>query len=132
MLPPALKAMISLTSKAVVLGLICLLSIEAAGALLFFEEEGSLVYRRSAVADHVDELDTSGITTPREAVATFSARLHPYFGFAGRYDGELGGLHWNAIGSLQRTPITIPYAPAANEIVVVLFGGSVAQSLAVM
>lgn len=115
-----------------IIALLALLSVESAGALFFLWQTGSWVYvARQSAPIPASTTQTPAARTPAEAFATFAARLHPYFGFAGPYEGELGGLYWNALGSLQRAPLAIPYVPKSNDIVVVIFGGSVAASLVV-
>jgi len=113
--------------------LLCVLAAECGAALFVFWKTGTWVYaaKPSAATKPAADVQSPSGRTPAEAFSTFAARLHPYFGFAGPYEGELGGLHWNALGSLQRAPLAIPYVPKANDIVVAVFGGSVAASLIV-
>jgi hypothetical protein len=121
-------------TQGIIIAVLCLLSVEVAGALFFAWENGSLIYIRRIAEPAKQDSDVRegpAVRTPAEAASVFAARLHPYFGFAGPYEGELGGLYWNALGSLQRERITIPYAPRKNDLVVVIFGGSVAFNLAI-
>jgi hypothetical protein len=121
--------------KVLIAATLCLLSIETAGALFFLWENGSLIYfarQPSFAAQPSEDGDRPlPVRTPAEAFSTFAARLHPYFGFAGPYEGEIGGLYWNALGALQREPTRIPHVPGKDDIVVAIFGGSVAASLVV-
>jgi hypothetical protein len=77
---------------------------ELGGAGLFAWEHGSLIYvaRQEPEMERPPDDNRPAARTPAEAVNVFAARLHPYFGFAGPYEGEVGGLHWNTLGSLQR------------------------------
>src|SRR5262245_42137492 len=72
-----------------IVAFLVLLSVEVAGALFAFWETGTWVYaaRPSAAAKSDDGIQVRSARRPAEAFATFAARLHPYFGFAGPYEG---------------------------------------------
>jgi hypothetical protein len=96
-------------------------AVEAAGAAYFYWANGGLIYR-NAEADRPAE---------PAAARKYRQRLHPYFGFTGPYDqlGE-GSLRTNNLGFAQRGPMSVPFVPRRNDLVVAVFGGSVAESLA--
>jgi hypothetical protein len=108
-----------------ILGVVAIsaLAAELAGAMFFYWRTGSLVYlpRSTSTAE----------TQSRHAVASpaagYSQRLHPYFGFTGSYHLDLGSLRTNGMGFLQRDKRDIPFKPADRDLVVFVFGGSVAS-----
>ena len=94
----------------------CAIAVEAAGAAFFFWQQGSLVYLKRAVPE----------AATQQTTARYKQRLHPYFGFAGPYNLREADLTTNALGFPQRETFAIPYLPANNDFVVVVFGGSLA------
>lgn len=94
----------------------CAIAVEAAGAIFFFWQRGSLIYLKRDVPEAVTQ----------QATARYKQRFHPYFGFAGPYNLRSADVTTNALGFWQREAFAIPYVPAKNDFVVVVFGGSVA------
>src|SRR3954447_7771749 len=82
--------------------LLCVAAAEVAGALYLYWLKGQIVYVPRATTD-----------APPVNLAQVSARLHPYFGFTGD----------------RAYPVGIPFSPQPGELVVALFGGSVAARL---
>jgi hypothetical protein len=94
----------------------CAIAVEAAGAAFFFWQHKSLIYLNRPAPEVVTQ----------QTAARYKQRLHPYFGFTGPYNLRESDLPTNALGFPQREPLAIPYVPADNDFVVVVFGGSVA------
>jgi hypothetical protein len=94
----------------------CVIAVEAAGAMFFFWQHGSLIYLKRPVQE----------VATQQATVGYKQRLHPYFGFTGPYNLREADLSTNALGFPQRETFAIPYIPASNDFVVVVFGGSVA------
>jgi hypothetical protein len=99
----------------------CIAAVEVAGALFFLWQNGRLIYTNRAAPS------ASAIVLTSEG--DFRQRLHPYFGFAGPYDKAMGPIHTNSAGFMQREPIALPFTPAADDVVIAVSGGSVAQRL---
>ncbi len=106
---------------AAIMLLLCLLAVEGAGVAFHFWQTGELVYLRRPAAPVKEN--------PAEQPKGYRQRLHPYFGFTGPYGADLGRLHTNSLGFRQREKLTIPFVPAKNDVVVAVFGGSVASNL---
>lgn len=93
---------------------------EIAGAILFYRQQGRFIYSNQGV--HVDAKTNNFAPTARQ-------RLHPYLGFAGPYSIETEGWKFNNLGFPQATPYKVPFKPSPRDLVVVVFGGSVASNL---
>jgi hypothetical protein len=104
--------------------LACLAAVELAGVAYFYWSTGRLIYLGRGSAAAVEP-------APPVPEKRIRHRLHPYFGFAGPYDQQVGSLYTNNLGFLQREPVTIPFTPSANDVVVAVFGGSVAEKLVI-
>ncbi len=104
--------------------LACVAAVELAGVAYFYWATGGLIYLGRAPAAVIEQ----AAPVPDKRIRH---RLHPYFGFAGPYEQQVGSLHTNSLGFLQREPVTIPFTPGANDVVVVVFGGSVAEKLVI-
>ena len=104
--------------------LACIAAVELAGAAYFYWASGRLIYLGRAPAAASEQ----AAPAPDKGIRH---RLHPYFGFAGPYEQQIGSLHTNSLGFLQREPVTIPFTPDANDVVVAVFGGSVAEKLVI-
>jgi hypothetical protein len=63
----------------------------------------------------------------QQTTARYKHRLHPYFGFTGQYNLRDADFTTNDLGFLQHEAFAIPYVPAKNDFIVVVFGGSVAS-----
>jgi hypothetical protein len=93
---------------------------EISGVLFFYWTNGGLVY-----------LNTRGSGAAEAAgPPRYRQRPHPYFGFTGLYDQDYGSIRTNNLGFLQRERISVPLAAEPNDLIVAVFGGSVAESLA--
>lgn len=88
---------------------------EIAGAILFYRQQGELVYLNRR------EIHS---TTQVEPAARVGQRLHPYLGFGG-YSARFT----NNLGFPQYTDYKVPFVPAPNDLAVFVFGGSVASNL---
>jgi hypothetical protein len=95
-------------------------AVEIAGVMYFYWANGSLVYLNTP----------AGGPAEPAAPPRYRQRLHPYFGFIGPYDQDFGSFQTNNLGFLQRDKVSIPVVPGPNDLIVVIFGGSVAESLA--
>jgi hypothetical protein len=95
----------------------CAIAVEAAGAIFFFWQHGSLIYLKRQVPE----------AGAQQTAGKYKQRFHPYFGFAGPYNLRQADITTNALGFWQRETFAIPYIPASNDFVVVVFGGSVAS-----
>src|ERR1700730_17791861 len=96
---------------------------ELMGALLFRFQTGGLIYvPRERV----------GIAQSPELMK-YRQRLHPYFGFTGQYyrDFDNQQLRTNSLRFRQRDPLKIPVTPGPTDFVVAIFGGSVAEHVAI-
>jgi hypothetical protein len=102
----------------------CIAAVEVAGALFFLWQNGRLIYANRAAGP-------SASTVAVTSEGDFRQRLHPYFGFSGPYDRAVGSFHTNSAGFMQRDPTTLPFTPAADDVVVAVSGGSVTQRLIV-
>ena len=100
---------------------VALLGAEIYGAVLFYGQHGKMVYfnRPEATAP-----------TETKAVQARKERLHPYLGFGGQYslDTPIGT---NNLGFAQRQSHKVPFQPKPNDVVVAVFGGSVANRMVV-
>src|SRR5262245_19521142 len=104
--------------------LACVVAAELAGVAFFYWSTGRLIYFNRPAAAEVQPAAPMLEKHVRH-------RLHPYFGFAGPYEQQAGALYTNSLGFLQREPVTIPFTPGANDVVVAVFGGSVAEKLVI-
>jgi hypothetical protein len=106
---------------------VSVLAAEFAGATFFYWQKRSLVYLpHSAPVVEAQLLDAKG----------YAQRLHPYFGFTEPYDLDLSlfrtnypGFRTNSLGFLQRDKQDIPFISAESDLVIFVFGGSVAASV---
>jgi hypothetical protein len=96
---------------------------ELMGALLFFFQTGALIYLPR---------DQAIVSQSPERIKN-RQRLHPYFGFTGQYSYQFDGqrLYTNSLGFLQREPLNIPVSRGPTDFVVTIFGGSVAEHVAI-
>src|SRR4051812_21618319 len=108
--------------RAVALVVACIAAVEVAGALFFLWQNGRLIYLNRAAGP-----SASAVAVTSEG--NYRQRLHPYFGFAGPYDRAMGPVHTNSAGFMQREPIVLPFTPAADDVVIAVSGGSVAERL---
>lgn len=93
---------------------------EIAGAILFYRQQGRLIYSNQRV--HIGAKTDNFAPIARQ-------RLHPYLGFAGPYSIETEGWRFNNLGFPQAAPFNVPFEPSPRDLVVVVFGGSVASNL---
>jgi hypothetical protein len=93
---------------------------EIAGAILFYRQQGRLIYSNQRV--HVGAKTDDSAPIARQ-------RLHPYLGFAGPYSVDSEGWRFNNLGFVQTTPYKVPFEPSPRDLIVVVFGGSVASNL---
>lgn len=93
---------------------------EIAGAIIFYKQQGQIVYsnkRARAPAKQAQQ------TTP------VGQRLHPYLGFGGYYSMNTQTMVSNNLGFSQRIDYEVPFTTKANDVAVFVFGGSVAGNL---
>jgi hypothetical protein len=100
-----------------VCAVLLLLCAEVYGAVLFYRQHGEIVYRNRPEA--AKPIEAKGDLVRKE-------RLHPYLGWSGQYslDTPTGT---NNLGFAQRQPHQVPFQPKPNDIIVAVFGGSVAS-----
>jgi hypothetical protein len=97
-----------------------LLAGEFAGAALFYAEHGGLIYRNQP---------SPGKKTAVESAVQYRQRIHPYLGFGGPNSLQSDTTPTNNLGFLQLLTYKIPFEPAPDDLVVAVFGGSVASHL---
>ena len=106
---------------AIIVGLV--LCGELMGASLFLLQTGGLIYvSREPVP----------VAASPEPLKN-KQRLHPYFGFTGKYSKHFNTqqFYTNSLGFLQREPLKIPVRRGPTDFVVAIFGGSVAEHVAI-
>src|SRR5262249_44954834 len=86
----------------------------------FYWQTGRLIYLNTP-----DDVATSAARHAK----LLKERVHPYLGFTRPYDRDYEGFYSNSMGFLQREPMTIPFLPRPNDVVVVVTGGSLAEGL---
>ena len=97
---------------------------EIAGTIIFYRQQGGLVYfNRRVVAPQP--------VAQAELEAAVGQRLHPYLGFGGIYSLREGSRANNNLGFGQAIAYQVPFVPKANDLAVFVFGGSVATNLVV-
>src|SRR4051812_47764082 len=99
-----------------------LLAAEVAGAIFFYWQNRSLVYLPRLAPAEAKSQDAAA-----PAAKGYTQRLHPYFGFTGSYDVDYGSMRTNGLGFLQRDKRDLPFKPADSDLVIFVFGGSVAR-----
>ncbi len=93
---------------------------EIAGTIIFYRQQGALVYfNRRTPAPIVDA----------ELPPEVGQRLHPYLGFGGYNASRSGNQAINNLGFAQSTDYKVPFTPTASELTVFVFGGSVAANI---
>jgi hypothetical protein len=93
---------------------------EVAGASLFYAEQGHLIYWNKP---------PSGKKSAVESSVRYRQRIHPYLGFGGPNSLQSETTPTNNLGFPQLLTYNIPFKPAPDDLVVALFGGSVASQL---
>ena len=110
----------------VICAMIALAIGELAGTIIFYRQQGKLVYfnTRITASSPFEQQD-------QRSAQQYSQRLHPYLGFSGPYN--LTSTTWatNNLGFPQKTDLQVPFATGAKDLAVFVFGGSVASNLVV-
>jgi hypothetical protein len=99
---------------------LCILAVEALGAVRFYWSTNTVVYFNQPKAV---------ISEPTAALA-YKRHLHPYFGYTGPY--SLRGAtvtETNNLGFVDSQRREVPFKPDPNDFVVFVFGSSVAARL---
>lgn len=93
---------------------------EIAGAIIFYRQQGQVVYFNRRALEPV---------TQAQRAPAVGQRLHPYLGFGGYYSLDTPTMVTNNLGFSQRIAYKVPFATKANDLAVFVFGGSVAENL---
>jgi hypothetical protein len=101
---------------------------ELAGIYLYYDQKGEFIYAGSSRSQSAPADDT---TTVRNGPIFVEALLHPYFGFVRRpVPGIVNSAGFNIIGGdVSALCCDLPYTPKKGELVVGIFGGSVAEGM---
>ena len=95
---------------------------EIAGTIIFYRQQGGLVYFNHRTLEPAPAAQA-------ELEAAVGQRLHPYLGFGGNYSLRAGSQANNNLGFGQYTDYQVPFVPKANDLAIFVFGGSVATNL---
>src|SRR5438132_3368244 len=102
-------------------------SAEIATAAFCFWREHRLPYRAVGVSAVEPATNAASIGD-----VGYRQRLHPYFGFTGPYSRRLSDrddTSTNSLGFAQHGAVSLPYVPRPHDVVIAVFGGSVAANL---